>query len=96
MERCNDSSFSVENTPKVIFGPNPGRRVAIIVNDGLVSLFVRLRGFGQGDAPASLDSGIRLNAQGGSLVIDGNHFKGSIEAIAAAACLITAVEVYDT
>lgn len=97
IDYCRDASQNLAATgPTVLFGPEGRRKLVIIVNDGDNEIYVRLRAPVQGDAPASVNSGIRLNRGGGSLTLDGGKFKGAIEAIAATgATLITAVEVYE-
>ncbi len=55
---------------------NPGRRYASFVNDSDTVIYIALGSF------ASVNSGIRLNAQGGSYMIDVlNPYSGDIAAI---------------
>jgi len=70
------SNATVANTSTKVLSKNSGRRYAVIVNDSNESMYVSL------GTAAELNKGIRLNANGGVLEINGDDpFKGEIYAI---------------
>jgi hypothetical protein len=60
-------AVSVTTTGDQILGSNPKRVAALIVNDGDDIVYLKL-----GSGPAVINSGLRINPQGGSFQIDRN------------------------
>lgn len=69
------------------------RQYMVIVNDGAYPVYLNL----SADEPAVANSGIRLNASGGSYEIikgDGNGYNGAIRAIAVGGSSVVTVSGY--
>ena len=85
------TSFSVTGTSQVILRRNINRVTAAIVNDSANTVYISFGG------PAALNSGIRLNANGGSIVLGlatDIPYTGDIYAIATASpSVVTVTEV---
>lgn len=84
-----DSAVSVGTSDTAVLAANASRRYVQLVNDSTATIYLRL-----GAGAATLNSGIRVNPNGGSFVIDSsNLYTGEIRAIAAAAASnLTVVE----
>ncbi|MGD6898602.1 hypothetical protein [Bacillus infantis] len=71
-------AFSAESSSKRLVGRNQARRYLMIVNDSDTAIYLSL------GKSAALNSGIRVNAQGGSYELTeqaGNLYKGEIHVI---------------
>lgn len=86
-----DASGEVTTIGRTLFGANRQRVMVAIVNDGDYTIYVCLKG-----TPA-VNTGIRLNANGGNVIIDAQSmWWGAISAIAeSSASKVTAVEVFN-
>ena len=72
------SNATVGNTTTQILPKNSGRVYAVIVNDSDEAIYIGL------GVAAVLNKGIRLNANGGSIEIDGEQpFRGAVNGICA-------------
>ena len=70
------SKVSVGNTTTELLSATSGRRYAILVNDSNETIYISL------GSDAVINSGIRLNAGGGSYTISGDRpFRGAINGI---------------
>lgn len=58
-----------------VLAANTNRKIVILVNDSDEAIYIAL------GASATMNSGIRLNANGGALVLDDPIYKGVINAI---------------
>lgn len=77
-ERTNDFSQDVAVDSIQILPPNRHRTAAWLINNSTVVIYLGL------DRPATITSGIRLNAAGGSFEINfTNLFRGAVNAISA-------------
>ena len=75
-ERAADHTVNVTTTTAVILRANKARTAAWFINDSDVTIYLR---FGQ---DAALNTGKRLNANGGAVWIDKmNLYKGDVSAI---------------
>lgn len=83
-------AVSVDTTSTQILSANPQRIAAVLVNDGVDVIYLKL-----GSSPALVNSGIRLNPAGGSIQIDQNFpYIGEIHGIVATtASVITITEL---
>lgn len=75
-------TLTIGTDSRLVFEANLKRLGAIMVNDSDTPIYLAL-----GDGPAALNSGIRINANGGAYEISvfNNPWLGQIHAIAAAA-----------
>lgn len=80
-------AVTVTTSSTAIVSADPGRREITIVNDGANIVYLALQS--SGSAPTAVaNSGIRLNASGGSYTT--NLFEGAIAGIAlTASCVVT-------
>ena len=66
---------------RLLLRPNPRRKWAILQNDGVTIVYI---GVGK---DAVIGEGIRLNAQGGSVIFDTSMpFEGAVYGISSASC----------
>jgi len=85
-----NTAVSVGSTSTTILAANANRKYAVIVNDSDTVIYLAL------GAAASVNSGIRLNANGGAYEINWtNLYKGAIYGIHAAAGLTKNVTVVE-
>jgi len=85
-----NTAVSVGDTSTTILAANADRKYALIVNDSDTVIYLAL------GAAASVNSGIRLNANGGAYEINWtNLFKGAINGIHAATGLLKTVTVVE-
>ncbi len=85
-----NTAVTVATTPTTILAANGKRKYAVIVNDSTEPVYLK---FGAG---AVMNSGVRLNAQGGSLLIDkSNLYTGLITGICTSGSMVvTVLEAY--
>jgi len=85
-----NTAVSVADTSTTILSANDARKYALIVNDSDTVIYLAL------GAAAVVNSGIRLNANGGAYEINWtNLYKGAIYGIHAAAGLLKTVTVVE-
>jgi len=85
-----NTAVSVGDTSTTILAANANRKYALIVNDSDTNIYLAL------GAAAAVNSGIRLNANGGAFEINwANLYKGAIYGIHAAAGLTKVVTVIE-
>ena len=77
---CSATNFAVTvgSTSTLIRSANAARKLLVLVNDSDVVLFVSL------GATAVMNQGIRLNANGGNIVLENPIYTGDIYAICSA------------
>lgn len=81
-----NTAVTVATTPTTVLVANGKRKYAIIVNDSTEPVYLKL------GAGAVLNSGIRLNAQGGSILIDKNNlYTGLITGICTSGSMVVTV-----
>ena len=76
-DSATNSEITIGNTSTSIAASNESRKIIALVNNSDVNIFIAL------GAAAVLNSGIRLNANGGNIVIANPIYTGAINGIAA-------------
>lgn len=81
------SAVTVGITSTFLLATSTERQYCAIVNDGSNPIYLSFN-----DVPAVANSGLRLNASGGSFEIDSNNlYKGALRAIASGGTSVTTV-----
>jgi len=79
LDKAVELKFTCSATAQKVLGSNPSRTYAVLVNDGTDPIYL-----GMG-APATVNRGIRLNANGGTYEITSiNPWHGEIYAVGSA------------
>ena len=78
-DNATNFAVSIGNTSTEIRAANDSRKILALVNNSDVNIFISLGG------TAALNSGIRLNANGGNIVIANPIYTGVVNGIAATA-----------
>lgn len=77
-ENASNFAVTIGTTSTLIKSANESRKLLALVNDSDVNIFIAL------GAPAVMNSGIRLNANGGNIVLASPVFMGDVYGITAA------------